>query len=178
MEFTLRKWQKTDAESVALVANNKKIADKLRNAFPFPYSQEDAEFFVNMCMNADETTDLFLAIDVGGKAVGSIGVFVKNDVYCKSAELGYWLGEEYWNNGIVSKAIMQICKLAFEKFDIVRIFAEPFAFNFGSRKVLEKAGFKLEGILEKSVYKNGEISDSCIYALIKIINEEQLIWGK
>jgi len=167
MEFTLREWKNTDIESVAVNANNKKIAEKLRNVFPFPYSKADAEFFVNMCINADKTKDLFLAIDVGGKAVGSIGVFKKDDVYCKSGEIGYWLGEEYWGKGIVTEAIKQICEIAFDKFDLVRIFAEPYANNTGSRKVLEKAGFELEGIMKKGVYKNGEIHDYCMYSLIR-----------
>jgi ribosomal-protein-alanine N-acetyltransferase len=167
MEFTLREWKKSDIENVAQVANNKKVAKNLRNVFPNPYTKEDAEFYINMCLNADKSKDLFLAIDVDGKAVGSIGVFVKDDVYCKSAEMGYWLGEEYWGKGIMTEAVKRICKIAFEKFDIVRIFAEPCAHNIGSRRVLEKAGFKLEGILEKSVYKNNEFYDSCIYALIK-----------
>jgi len=167
MEFTLREWEITDIESVAVNANNNKIAEKLRNVFPHPYSKVDAEFFVNMCINADKTKDLFLAIDVDGKAVGSIGVFKQDDVYCKSGELGYWLGEEYWGKGIVTEAIKQICEIAFDKFDIVRIFAEPYSHNIGSRKVLEKAGFELEGIMKKGVFKNGEIHDYCMYSLIR-----------
>jgi ribosomal-protein-alanine N-acetyltransferase len=107
------------------------------------------------------------AIDIDGIAVGSIGIFLKDDVYCKSAELGYWLGEPFWGKGIMTQAVKQICKMAFEKYDIVRIFAEPYADNTASRRVLEKAGFRLEGILRKSVYKKGQIMDSCIYALIK-----------
>ena len=167
MEFTLRKWKKSDADSVAFYANNKKIADKLRDVFIHPYSKDDAEFYINLCLSADEDKDLFFAIDVDGKAVGSIGVFKKEDVYRKSAEIGYWLGEEYWGNGIISDAVKQVCESAFEKLDVVRVFAEPYANNAGSRRVLEKAGFKLEGTLVKSVFKNEEYFDSCIYALIK-----------
>ena len=167
MEFKLREWKETDIESVAYYANNKKVADNLRNVFPFPYTMSDAEFFVKMCMKADKTKDLYLAIDVDGKAVGSIGVFKQSDVYSKSGELGYWLGEEYWGKGIVSDAVKQTCEIAFECFDIVRIFAEPYAYNMGSRRVLEKAGFELEGIMKKGVCKNGEIFDYCMYALVK-----------
>ena len=167
MDFKLREWKISDIDSVAYNANNEKIAEKLRNVFPNPYTKEDAEFFVNMCINADKTKDLYLAIEVDGKAVGSIGVFVKDDVYCKSGELGYWLGEDYWNKGIVTEAIKQTCELAFEIFDIVRIFAEPYAHNIGSRRVLEKAGFEYEGTMKKGVYKNGQIYDFCMYALTK-----------
>lgn len=167
MEFKLREWKETDIESVAYYANNKKVADNLRNVFPFPYTMADSEFFVKMCMNADKSKDLYLTIEVDGKAVGSIGVFKQNDVYSKSGELGYWLGEEYWGKGIVSEAVKQICEIAFEKLDLIRIFAEPYAYNMGSKKVLEKAGFELEGIMKKGVCKNGEIFDYCMYALVK-----------
>ncbi len=167
MEFTLRKWKKSDADSVGFYANNKKIADKLRDVFTHPYSKADAEYYIDLCLSTNEDKDLFFAIDVDGKAVGSIGVFKKEDVYRKSAEIGYWLGEEYWGNGIISDAVKQVCEIAFEKLDVVRIFAEPYAHNAGSRRVLEKAGFKLEGTLAKSVFKNDEYFDSCIYALLK-----------
>jgi ribosomal-protein-alanine N-acetyltransferase len=98
--------------------------------------------------------------------VGSIGVFVKDDVYRKSAEIGYWLGEPYWGRGIMTDAIRQMCRMAFERFDIVRIFAEPFAYNAGSMRALEKAGFTLEGVHRMSVFKNGQFYDSCTYALL------------
>ncbi|UWJ23541.1 GCN5-related N-acetyltransferase [Methanosarcina mazei TMA] len=99
--------------------------------------------------------------------MGSIALFIKNDVYCRSAEIAYWLGEPFWGRGIMSEAIKQLCQTAFEQYDIVRIFAEPYAHNFGSRKALEKAGFVLEGIMKKGIYKNGNYFDYCMYALIK-----------
>lgn len=167
MDFELRKWRMEDAQSIAYHANNKKIADNLRNAFPHPYTQKDAEAFIAACLDADEHTKYFRAISVDGVAVGSIGVFLKDDVYCRSAELGYWLAEAFWGKGIMSAAVARICRHAFDTYDIVRIFAEPFAGNTASRKVLENAGFLLEGVLKKSVFKNGQILDSCIYAVIK-----------
>ncbi|AKB32359.1 Ribosomal-protein-L7p-serine acetyltransferase [Methanosarcina siciliae HI350] len=99
--------------------------------------------------------------------MGCIAIFSKNDVYCKSAEIAYWLGEPLWGRGIMSRAIKELCKTAFEQYDTVRIFAEPYAHNIGSRKALEKAGFVLEGTMKKSVYKNGRLFDSCMYALVK-----------
>jgi ribosomal-protein-alanine N-acetyltransferase len=67
----------------------------------------------------------------------------------------------------MSQAIKQLCQIAFEQYDIVRVFAEPYAHNTGSRKAIEKAGFVLEGIMKKSVYKKGRFFDSCMYALVK-----------
>jgi len=167
MAFELRKWLNSDADSVAKYANNINIANNLRNIFPYPYTIKDAKWYVNSCASNDEIRQYIRAIVVDGEAVGSIGVLIKDDVYCKSGKIGYWLGEPFWNRGIISEAIKQTCDMVFQKYDVIRIFAEPYAGNMGSRKVLEKAGFELEGILKKSVYKNGAIFDSCIYALIK-----------
>lgn len=141
MEFTLRKWQESDIDSVARYADNPAIAANLRDAFPSPYRYQDAEDYVLSCIAGDEDRQLCRAIEVEGEAVGSIGLFLQDDVYCKSAELGYWLAESFWNCGIMSRAIAEICQIAFHSYDIVRIFAEPFATNLGSRRVLEKMGF-------------------------------------
>ncbi len=167
MEMRLRPWEAEDALSICAYANNSKIAENLRDAFPFPYGLEDARGFVQSCIRAEGEGQICRAICVGEQAVGSIGVFVGKDVYRRSAELGYWLAEPFWGRGIMSCAVEQICKQAFERFDICRIYAEPYAQNIGSRRVLEKAGFCLEGVLRKSVIKNGQMHDSCIYALVK-----------
>ncbi|MDR2903560.1 MAG: GNAT family N-acetyltransferase [Clostridiales bacterium] len=163
----LRKWTANDVENIMKYANNKKIADNLRNGFPYPYTKADAEGYVTLCLAADEKKDLFFAIDVGGAFAGSIGLFKKDDVYEKSAEMGYWLAEPFWGRGVMTAAVKELCDIGFQRFDIVRIYAEPFAHNAGSRKVLEKAGFSLEGVLKQSVVKNGVIYASCIYACLR-----------
>ncbi len=167
MNFRLEKWKKEFAKDIAEYADNPHISCWLRNVFPNPYTLSDAEWYVNDCIKNENNNQLCYAIVVDEKAVGSIGVFLKNDVYCKSAELGYWLGEQFWKRGIMSEAVKMICKETFEKFDVLRIYAEPFADNKGSRKVLENCGFQLEGIMKKSVFKNNTFHDSCMYALVK-----------
>jgi ribosomal-protein-alanine N-acetyltransferase len=167
MEFTLREWKTEDIRNVAEGANNKKIADNLRNAFPHPYTYEDAEWYVNDCIKKGNEHQYTRAIIIDGKAVGSIGVFIGTDVYEKIGELGYWLAEEYWHNGIMPLAVRQICHEVFDKYDIVRIYAEPFEHNTGSRRVLEKAGFTYEGTMRNGVYKNGRIFGYCMYSLLK-----------
>lgn len=166
-QFILREWRAEDAKAVAEVANNANIAAKLRNVFPNPYTLEDAEWYVNDCIAKGEDGQITRAIVADGKAVGSIGIFVQSDVYEKSGELGYWLAEDYWGKGIMSEAAKQICREAFEKFDLNRIYAEPFADNIGSRRVLEKAGFTCEGTMRNSVFKNGKVHSSCMYGLLK-----------
>lgn len=167
MNVQLRKFQASDAQDVAKYADNQKIAKWLRDIFPHPYTLADAEWYVNDCAANSETRQCLRAIVVDGEVVGSVGVYLQNDVGCKNAELGYWLGEPFWGQGIATAAIKELCAFVFHHYDVVRIYAEPFADNTGSRRVLEKAGFVLEGTLRNSVFKNGEFHDSCIYALLR-----------
>jgi len=146
-------------------ANNNKIAKWLTNGFPHPYTHADGKAFISMATK-DNPTKVF-AIDVNGEAVGSIGIFPQSDIHEKSAEMGYWLAEAYWGQGITTKAIQEIVEYGFQTFDIVRIFAKPFSANQNSQRVLEKAGFLLEARLKKAIFKNGEFMDELIYAILK-----------
>lgn len=174
MNFKLESWKKEFAESAAFYANNPKIAKNLRDVFPCPYSLEDAHEYIQFCIDSQDK-QLVYAIVVDGKAVGSVGVMPQGDVYRKTAEVGYWLAEPYWGNGIVSDAVKQVCKQAFEKFGLVRIYAGVYADNIGSRKVLEKCGFILEGTRKYNVYKNGVLRDDCMYSLISEENIRKLL---
>ena len=167
MQITLVPWEERFIPQVAKYANNPHIAANLRDVFPWPYTEADADWFVRDCMALDGQGVLFRAIDLDGQAVGSISVTVGSDVYRRSGELGYWLAEPFWGRGIMTEAVGRICREAFSAFDLVRIFAEPYAANIASRRVLEKAGFRQEGLLRQSVCKKGEILDSCIYALLR-----------
>lgn len=166
-DFKLRAWKTDDAESLAQAANNPNIAKNLRNVFPSPYTLEDAVWFINDSIANAKKNPINYAIVVDGHAAGGIGISVKDDVYEKSGELGYWLEEDFWHKGIMSGAVQMICKEAFERLDIVRIFAEPFADNAGSRGVLEKAGFTYEGTMRNGVFKNGEIHSYCMYSILR-----------
>lgn len=165
--FVLRPWRPEDAAALAAAANNPKIAANLRNSFPSPYTPADAEWFIRDCITHGEERRLARAIMIEGKAAGSAGVFLKDDVYERSAELGYWLAEAYWGRGIMTEAVRRICREAFARFDIVRIFAEPFDSNLGSRRVLEKAGFTYEGTMRNGVFKNGRVLSYRVYSLLR-----------
>ena len=165
MNIKLRKWNETDLDNLVKYANNHKIAKWLTNQFPHPYTYEDGKTFLSMIAN-DKPTKVF-AIELNTEAIGSIGIFPQSDIYEKNAEIGYWLAENYWGNGIMSKAIQEIVNYGFKTFDIVRIFARPFATNLQSQRVLEKAGFTLEAKLTKTLFKNGEFADELIYAKFK-----------
>ena len=168
MDFILRPWRREDAAAVAQYANNEKIARNLRDVFPYPYTLADAESFVDSCLGADGSCQLFRAIEVEGRAAGSIALCRGGDVYTLAAELGYWLAEDFWGQGIMAQAVRQICAEGFARWGgLVRIHAESFAHNAGSRRVLEKAGFTLEGIMRQSIVKGGRVGDSCMYALLR-----------
>ncbi len=165
--YTLRPWRMEDAESVAEFANNPKIAKNLLNVFPSPYGLADAKEYLARCIEAGEERQLTRAIEVDNRAVGSIGIFLGEDVYEKSAKIGYWLGEQYWGRGVMTRAVRELSELAFSKYDIVRIQAEVFSGNKPSCRVLERAGYTFEGIKRCAVYKNGSIQDLHTYALVR-----------
>lgn len=163
----IRKWKLSDAKDLAIALSNKKIQDNLRDGLPYPYTEQDGADYISAMLSADENETFAFAITVDDKAVGSIGVFRQANIHRQTAELGYYLAEEYWGKGIMTEAVKQICEYVFGKSDIIRIYAEPFAYNAPSCRVLEKAGFQCEGILRKNAVKNGKIVDMKMYSLIK-----------
>ena len=165
MDCIIREWRLEDKSHLAAMLNNKNILDNLRDGLPYPYTINDAEEYINAMLSADKTKTF--AIVVNDVVVGSIGVFRCDNIHSRTAEMGYYIGEPYWGNGLGTSAVKQICKYIFESTDIIRIFAEPFAYNTASCRVLEKAGFQLEGILHNNAVKNGNILDMKMYALIK-----------
>jgi RimJ/RimL family protein N-acetyltransferase len=164
-DVSLRPLNETDAQALALLANNKKISDNLRDAFPCPYKLEDAVGFISVC--EQEEPVFTFAIEYKGEFCGIIGLVKQMDVYRLSAELGYWLGEPFWNKGIMNKAAGLIVKYAFDHLDLIRLFSGVFEYNKASRRVLEKAGFTLEAIFKNSVFKNGKIFDEYRYCYLK-----------
>lgn len=162
----IRKWDLADAPQLATFANNKMIADNLRDAFPYPYTIKDANNYIQAALHDDPSAKLF-AIDLDGLAIGSIGAIFKNDVYRKNVEIGYWLAEEYWGKGIATASISLIVRYIYDNFDTIRIYAEVYGDNHASHRALEKAGFRKEGLFRKNIVKNDIIKDSIIYALLR-----------
>jgi [ribosomal protein S5]-alanine N-acetyltransferase len=163
MEIALRPWQASDIPSLLMYANNWNIAKNMTDKFPHPYTEADAQSFINFA-NADHPVHIF-AIDFEGQAIGGIGIHPQTDIHCKNAELGYWLAEPFWGRGFITQAIRQILHFAFASFDIDRVFARPFGTNVASQKVLQKNGFVLEGRFENVLFKKGEYHDELVYAM-------------
>ncbi len=167
MDIAIRKWTIEDAADLAWLLNNENILNNLRDGLPYPYTVKDAEEYINAMLSADSEKTFAFAITVCDKVVGSIGVFRCDNIHFRTAEMGYYIGEPYWGKGIGTNAVKQACNYVFSSTDIIRIFAEPFAYNSASCRVLEKAGFQCEGLLRKNAVKNGEIIDMKMYSLIK-----------
>lgn len=170
MSVKIRKWELADAKDLAKALSNKKVQDRLRDGLPYPYTEQDGKEYIS-AMLASVANDTFaFAITVDGKVIGSIGAFRQANIHNKTAELGYYIAEEYWGKGIMTEAVKQLCDYVFTNTDIIRIYAEPFADNIGSCRVLEKAGFKYEGTLRNNALKNGTVLDMKMYACLRELN--------
>ena len=160
----VRLWRAADIDSLVAYANNHNIWLNLRDQFPRPYTKRDGrEFIREMRRRTPETA---FAIAVGGQAVGGIGFMLHTDVERVSAEIGFWLGEPFWDRGIVTEALIAMTRYAIDTHKLTRLYALPFAWNTASCRVLEKAGYVLEARLQRSAIKNGRIVDQFQYAFI------------
>lgn len=168
MTCKIRKWKLSDAKDLSVILSNKKIQDNLRDGIPYPYTEQDGKEFITAMLSADENETFAFAVTVNDIAIGSIGIFRQGNIHRRTAELGYYIAEEYWNKGIMTEAIKQICEYVFNNSDIIRIYAEPFAYNIASCRALEKAGFQYEGTLRNNALKNGRILDMKIYSQLKV----------
>jgi RimJ/RimL family protein N-acetyltransferase len=172
----LRRWEPSDKTSLIRHANNKKVSRNLRDRFPCPYTDADADAFLTAA-GASNSRDLIYAIVIRGEAVGGIGVHPRKDVERHSAEIGYWLGEDFWGRGIATAAVSKLSHHALEELDIFRIFATVFASNPASARVLEKAGFLREGIMSRAVLKQGVLIDAALYAITRDPGLPCVQWG-
>lgn len=167
MKCKIRTWKLADAKDLAIALSNRKIQDNLRDGLPYPYTEQDGADYISAVLSANKDETFAFAITADNKVVGSIGVFRQGNIHRQTAELGYYVAEEYWGKGIMTEAVKQICGYVFEKSDIIRIYAEPFAYNIASCRVLEKAGFQYEGTLRGNAVKNGKVIDMKMYSLLK-----------
>ncbi|QXU40261.1 GNAT family N-acetyltransferase [Pedobacter sp. D749] len=165
MQLTLRPYQPDDVENLVKHANNFNISKYLTNKFPFPYEKKDGEAFIQLALSHSPLQ--IKAIVLKGEVIGSIGVHQLADIYSKSAEMGYWIGEEHWGKGIVALAVQEMLKYGFDTFDIERIFARTTHTNLASQQVLKKSGFIFEAELKGTIFKNGEYFDELIFGFRK-----------
>lgn len=163
-KLSLRPYQKGDLTSLVAAINNKNVSRYLAR-IPFPYTAKDGREWIERCQEEDdkeEPSEINFAVDIGDKVVGGIGL--KKIEKNHQVELGYWLAEPYWGQGIMTEAVNLITKFAFGKLKLIRIYAYVFEPNKASMKVLKKVGFTLEGIMKKGVKKDGRLFDRYLFA--------------
>jgi ribosomal-protein-alanine N-acetyltransferase len=166
LQVVLRPWRPDDKESLVRYANNRRIWMNLRDRFPHPYSEADAEIWLARSGARKDRLNAF-AIDVAGEAVGGIGFDALRDVHRIAAEVGFWVAEPFWGKGIATSAVKQLSAYAFANFPLERLQATVFEWNAASARVLEKAGYTLEGRLRRHVLKEGRVGDSLLYARLR-----------
>ena len=164
-EAVLRPWSPADLGSLVRYANNFKIAENMRDGFPHPYTDEHGRAWIELAVQ--DTSDIFLAIEIDGYAAGGLGITMKEDVYRLNTEIAYWLAEDYWNKGIMTQIIRAVTSWIFQNLQVVRIYATVFEKNKASMRVLEKSGYILEAIHRKAVFKNEVVMDEYVYASYK-----------
>lgn len=151
MHLTLRPWRESDLPALVQNANNAQIAGFMTNGFPYPYTEAAGRKFLTLA-GAQDPMQLF-AIEAAGRIAGAIGIHPQTDVSCKNAEIGYWLGETYWGQGLATEAVKQMIVYGFRNFDILRIYGRVFGNNPASARVLENAALKKKRISTKPSLK-------------------------
>lgn len=167
MECGIRSWQMEDAPDLTIAINNPNVQKNLRDGPPYPYTENDARDYISLMQSADPNSVFAFAITADNRCIGSIAFFRKENIHYRTAEIGYYIAEPFWGKGFGSSAVQQGCNYLFQSTDILRIFAEPFAYNTASCRILEKNGFVCEGILRSNAVKNGQLLDMKLYARIK-----------
>jgi [ribosomal protein S5]-alanine N-acetyltransferase len=161
--FTLRHFKNGDQESLIENANNIKIFNNVKDIFPHPYTYADASWWIEFCKETDKPATTF-AIDIEGEVIGAVGIIIGSDVQRVTAEIGYWVGENYWGKGIAVVALKQMTEYVFQNFpELERLWAAVFEYNKPSMRVLEKAGYEFEGIRKKAAIKNGVVIGEYVY---------------
>ncbi len=162
---SVRSWRPGDEPSLVRHANNPNVSNSLRDDFPSPYLMPDARRWIHLATT--ELAETAFAVDIAGFAVGGVGFSLGSDVYRVRAEIGYWLGEEFWGRGVMTEVVTNMSEWAFAEYQVHRVFAAVFSNNTGSMRVLEKSGFYHEGVHRAAVFKRGRFLDEVMYARLK-----------
>ena len=164
--FVLRNYRRGDEASLQGNVNNRNVSKHMCN-ISYPYTYKDAKKWIEDCIksyNSKNKDKITLAIDINGKVFGGIAI---HDIKGHKAEFGYWLAQNYWGRGIMTKAVRLMVNHCFKNLNLKRVYAYTFADNKQSARVLEKNGFKKEGLIEKHATKNGKFVDCYLYAKTK-----------
>lgn len=158
----LRNYRESDIDTLAALANNQLVSRYLIYTFPYPYSKKDAEYWIKQGSKENGSTTKVICFN--NLFVGSVGITPQVGWRDHCAEIGYWIGEEFWGKGIATRALEIMTEEAFEVHGFKKLFAPVLGPNVASMKVLMKCGYVSEGMLKNEVAKNNRYFDIHLYA--------------
>lgn len=164
--FILRPYGKSDVKLLIKIMNDKYFS-RFMSTIPYPYRRKDAEEWIKKCVDSakkKKKARICFALEIKGEIAGGIGL---DPIQGHKAEIGYSLGRKYWSKGIMTEVLKVVTDFGFNKLNLKRIYAYVFTKNKASARVLEKNGYKREGLLKKHYIKNGKFFDTYIYAKTK-----------
>jgi [ribosomal protein S5]-alanine N-acetyltransferase len=162
---TVRPWHRGDEGQLVEAADNPNVARYMRDTFPSPYTTADAVEYIERNEAADPKTHFAIALD--NRIAGGVGYVLHDSERRIVADFGYWLGEQYWGQGIATAACRAVTDYAFDRHGLRRIESAVYAPNVASRRVLEKCGYQREGLMRNAIIKNGEVLDAYLYAIVR-----------
>lgn len=167
----VRAWDPADRAALVAIANDRRIWRNLTHRFPHPYTAADADRWFDLLERMPRPTHW--AIEIAGQLAGGIGADAGEGVDARSAHFGYWLAPAYWGRGIMTAACRATAQHLLDHSDLVRLEARVFAWNPASMRVLEKCGFEREGLLRRSVWKDGQVIDAVLYARVRPVRRAE-----
>jgi len=163
----LRPFNTTDSDLLVSYLNDNTVTQYITAAIAQPYSSDDALWWINV----GSQSEYIKAIELDGTLIGCISANFGDFEYSCSAELGYWLGSNYWNRGIATQVVKTFTQSLFDNTDVARLFVSVVSDNKPSIRVLEKNGFTRDGLLKKASFKKGHFFDE--YLLSKLNSSVQ-----
>ena len=185
--ITVRRFRLTDINALAYHANDKEVWNNLRNRMPHPYTLADSESWINLNLDTSnwvasgpyvpaangapggaatgKPLPTNYAICQNDEIIGSIGLVFgdENEIYCRVAEIGYWLSRDHWGKGIAGAAAPAFVEWAWSTFgQLLRINGCVMVSNLASKRCLEKAGLVEEGKKKMAYVKNGKFGTEII----------------
>jgi len=163
----IRKLRLSDAKDIYQNIKDKKIV-KWTSNIPYPYPKDGATKFIRKThykIKNNKAYEFGVILKEINQLIGVIGL-MHIDRKHKNAEIGYWLGKKYWGQGLMTEAVELILDFGFEKLRLHKIYARLFEKNIASKRVLEKSGFKLEGKIRETIYRNREWHNVLKYGIL------------
>jgi len=163
----LRSFELSDAKAVQSLAGDRAIADATLN-IPHPYEDGMAEEWISshqLKFEAGELSNFAIVLRTSGELIGAVGLRITPRF--DRAELGYWIGTPYWNNGYCTEAGRTVLQYGFSVLKLNRIHASHLTRNPASGRVMQKLGMVHEGCARQHAKRWDRFEDLELYGILK-----------